>query len=77
MGLQAGRLTLPLAEEVGAAIAGFDCSNTEQDDPVARNVCDFLRGHRFIPGIEHGFSATYLLIDRDVDPSLIGSAHER
>lgn len=72
MGLQVGRLTLPLAPEVAAAIEDFDCSSGKRDDPVATNVCNFLRDQRFVAGIEHNFSATYLLIDRDLDPQLIG-----
>ena len=46
----------------------------EEDDPVAQNVHSFLTDRRFEPGIEHGISATYLLIDQEKDPAILGYA---
>lgn len=43
-------------------------------DPVAENVNGFLRGARYLPGIEHGISSTYLLLDVEKDPRLLGYA---
>jgi len=70
-----GRLALPLTSELGEALEGFDCvGEAHADDNVAANVCDFLRSHRYKPGIEHGFSATYLYVDPDLDPQIVGYA---
>jgi ribosomal protein S18 acetylase RimI-like enzyme len=68
-----GRLALPISDELVAAIEGFDCVGEKRaDDDVARNVCEFLRTHRYRSGVEHGLTATYLMIDPDSDPLLVG-----
>lgn len=70
-----GRLALPLSDDLGAAVEGFDCvGELHADDDVARNVCEFLRTHRYRSGVEHGFTATYLLLDSEVEPRLVGYA---
>jgi GNAT superfamily N-acetyltransferase len=70
-----GRLELPLTDDVSAAIEGFDCvGDRHVDDNVAANVGDFLCSHRYREGIRHGFSATYLFLDPDADPQLVGYA---
>lgn len=45
-----------------------------QDDPVAKNVNGFLADGRFRSGLEHGISSTYLFLDPDADPVLVGYA---
>jgi hypothetical protein len=45
-----------------------------QDDPVAENVNGFLADGRYEPGLRHGISATYLLLDGAADPQLLGYA---
>jgi GNAT superfamily N-acetyltransferase len=70
-----GRLEFPMADDIAVALEGFDCvGNRHAGDDVAANVCDFLRSHRYQEGIQHGFSATYLYLDPDADPQLIGYA---
>ena len=57
------------------AISDFCCLGAgDEDDPVAQNVHSFLTDRRFEPGIEHGISATYLLIDQEKDPAILGYA---
>jgi ribosomal protein S18 acetylase RimI-like enzyme len=41
---------------------------------VAENVNGFLADGRYQPGLKHGISSTYLLLDQEVDPLLIGYA---
>ncbi|NLT04690.1 MAG: hypothetical protein GXY03_00105 [Solirubrobacterales bacterium] len=68
-----GRLALPISDELVAAIEGFDCVGDKRaDDDVARNVCDFLRTHRYRSGVEHGLTATYLMLDPETSPLLVG-----
>jgi GNAT superfamily N-acetyltransferase len=72
---QLRRLALPIDEELSRAIADFDCLGEDhQDDPVAENVNGFLADGRFKPGLEHGISSTYLFLDPDADPVLVGYA---
>jgi ribosomal protein S18 acetylase RimI-like enzyme len=44
------------------------------DDPVAENVRSFLVDGRYAAGLAHGISATYLLVDEEADPPLLGYA---
>jgi len=44
------------------------------NDPVAENVNGFLAEGRFEPGLRHGVSATYLLVDSDATLPLVGYA---
>lgn len=75
MALQFRRLALPVAPELLEAIRNFDCLGEEHaDDPVAKNVSSFLADQRFVPGLRHDVSATYLLIDQDVEPQVLGYA---
>jgi ribosomal protein S18 acetylase RimI-like enzyme len=56
-------------------IADFDClGETSSEDPVAKNVNGFLADARYLPGLEHGISSTYLLLDPEKDPILVGYA---
>lgn len=41
---------------------------------MAKNVNGFLRDSRYLPGLQHGISSTYLLLDPDKDPILVGYA---
>lgn len=67
------RLELPLSAETKQAIEGFDCvGDRHVGDEVAADVCGFLRDHGYESGIEHGFSATYLYVDSELDPQLVG-----
>lgn len=73
MAPQLRRLALPLGESLATAIADFDCLGSgENDDPVAENVQGFITDHRFVPGIEHDFSSTYLFVDEELSPRLVG-----
>lgn len=75
MAAQLRRLALPVDEQLSRAIAGFDCLGEDhRDDPVAENVNGFLADGRYLPGLEHGISSTYLLLDPEKDPVLIGYA---
>ncbi len=68
-----GRLALPVSDELVAAIEGFDCvGDKHADDDVAHNVCDFLRSHRYRSGVDHGLTATYLLLDPECETLLVG-----
>jgi ribosomal protein S18 acetylase RimI-like enzyme len=68
-----GRLALPLSAELTEALEGFDCvGDRHGDDKVAADVCAFLRSHGYRSGIEHGFSATCLYIDPDLEKQIIG-----
>jgi len=72
---QLRRLALPVEERLARAIAEFDCLGAHHDgDPVAENVNDFLVSGRFQPGLDQGISTTYLLIDQELAPPLIGYA---
>lgn len=73
MALEFRVLELPLADEIETAIAAFDCCGEERaGDPVAVEVRDFLREQQFVQGIEEGFSTTYLILDLELDPFLLG-----
>lgn len=75
MAPQLRRLALPIDERLSRAIAGFDClGRTHDDDPVAENVNSFLADARYLPGLEHGISSTYLLLDPEREPVLVGYA---
>lgn len=41
---------------------------------MAENVNGFLVDGRFLPGLEQGISSTYLLLDHELDPPLLGYA---
>lgn len=75
MAPQLRQLVLPLDDRLFRAIRAFDCLGEEHaDDLVARNVNGFLVDGRFLPGLEQGISSTYLLLDQEVDPPLVGYA---
>ena len=75
MAAQLRRLALPIDAELSRVIAAFDCVGAAaDDDPVAKNVNGFLRDSRYLPGLQHGISSTYLLLDPDKDPVLVGYA---
>ncbi len=75
MASQLRRLALPVAESLEQATREFDClGELHRDDPVAENVNGFLSDGRFLPGLTHGVSATYLLVDDDAEPQIIGYA---
>ena len=64
MAVQLSRVALPIAEGLQDAIDRFDCVGDEHDDdPIAKEVRDFLCDGSFGQGIEHGFSSTYVLVD--------------
>jgi ribosomal protein S18 acetylase RimI-like enzyme len=72
---QLRRLALPVDAQLSRVIAGFDCLGGSHDgDPVAENVNGFLADHRYRAGLEHGISSTYLFLDAEMDPILIGYA---
>jgi ribosomal protein S18 acetylase RimI-like enzyme len=69
------RLALPVDEQLSRVIADFDCLGESHDgDLVAENVNGFLADRRYEPGLEHGISSTYLFIDPEMDPMLVGYA---
>lgn len=75
MAQQLRQLALPIEEPLLRAIRNFDCLGERHiADPVAENVSRFLVDGRFLPGLEQGISSTYLLLDDEVDPSLLGYA---
>lgn len=75
MAPQLRRLALPLAAPLLDAIGGFDCVGEHHPgDPVADNVNSFLANKRFIDGLRHGVSATYLWIDPGASPQIVGYA---
>ncbi len=41
---------------------------------MAENVNGFLADGRFLPGLKHGISATYLFVDSEVLPQIVGYA---
>jgi ribosomal protein S18 acetylase RimI-like enzyme len=64
-----------VGEALSQAISEFNCvPGDDQDDPVAETVCTFLRTGKFEAGIRAGFSSTYLFVDPDVSPELVGYA---
>ena len=68
------RLALPVTV-FSAAISDFSCiAEGDEEDLVAQNVNGFLVDKRFEPGLRHGISATYLLIDIDKKPPVLGYA---
>jgi ribosomal protein S18 acetylase RimI-like enzyme len=72
---QLRQLALPIDDRLFRAIRNFDClGDGDADDLVARNVNGFLVDGRFLPGLEQGISSTYLLLDQEVDPPLVGYA---
>jgi GNAT superfamily N-acetyltransferase len=72
---QLRRLALPIDEQLSRVIAEFDCvGETRDEDLVAANVNSFLRDARYLPGLEHGISSTYLLLNPEKDPLLVGYA---
>jgi GNAT superfamily N-acetyltransferase len=72
---QLRQLALPIEEPLLRAIQNFDCLGSRHAfDPVAKNVNGFLVDGRFLPGLEQGISSTYLLLDDEVDPPLLGYA---
>lgn len=72
---QLRRLALPVDEQLSEVIADFDClGKSHEEDPVAENVNGFLADGRYRPGLEHGISSTYLFIDPEKDPLLVGYA---
>jgi GNAT superfamily N-acetyltransferase len=72
---QLRRLALPVGEKLSRVIADFDCLGEGQDDdPVAENVNRFMVDRRYEPGLEHGISSTYLFLDPEMDPPLVGYA---
>jgi GNAT superfamily N-acetyltransferase len=71
---QLRRLALPVDDELSRAIEAFDCLGENRDDPVATNVNDFLGDGRCHKGLKHGISSTYLFLDFDVQPSIVGYA---
>ncbi len=76
MAPQLRRLTLPVEGQLSRALAKFDClgPNDETNDPVAENVNDFLANRRYEPGMRHGISTTYVLVDPGQTPPLLGYA---
>lgn len=75
MAAQLRRLALPIDEQLSRVIAEFNCVGVAaDDDPVAANVNGFLRDARYLPGLTHGISSTYLLLDPEKDPLLVGYA---
>lgn len=73
MAPQFRRLALPFDDSLAKAIQDFDCLGSKHDDdPVAENVNGFLADGRFEPGLRHGISTTYMLIDPEATPVLIG-----
>lgn len=69
------RLALPLDESFAKALREFDCLGSGYTgDPVAENVNGFLADGRFEPGLRHGISTTYVLVDAGATPALIGYA---
>jgi ribosomal protein S18 acetylase RimI-like enzyme len=72
---QLRQLALPIEETLLRAIRNFNClGNRHGADPVAENVNGFLVDGRFLPGLEQGISSTYLLLDHEADPPLLGYA---
>jgi len=75
MASQLRRLALPVADSLARAMTDFDCLGSGHDgDPVAENVNGFIADMRFEPGLRHGISTTYLLVEADAEPQLIGYA---
>lgn len=67
------QLALPIEDPLLWAIHGFDCLGKEYvGDPVAENVKGFLADGGFLSGVEQGISSTYLLLDEEADPLLVG-----
>ena len=70
---QLRQLALPIEEPASRAILASIASGRHHvADPVAENVNGFLVDGRFLPGLEQGISSTYLLLDDEVDPPLLG-----
>ncbi len=73
MAPQLRRLALPVAAPLSEAIGDFNCLGEKHtDDPVAENVNGFLADGRFVDGLRHGVSASYLWVDPDTSPQIIG-----
>jgi GNAT superfamily N-acetyltransferase len=68
-------LAPPIGEALDQALGEFNCVPDDgQHDPVAETVCEFLRTGKFEPGIRAGFSSTYLFLDPEASPRLVGYA---
>ena len=75
MAQQLRQLALPIEESLLRAIRSFNCLGSRHAaDPVAENVNAFLVDGRFLAGLEQGISSTYLLLDEELDPPLLGYA---
>lgn len=69
------RLALPVDEDLSRVLSEFDCLGERHDgDPVAENVNGFLTDGRYEPGLRRGISSTYLFVDGDAAPPLVGFA---
>lgn len=69
------RLALPIGDSLARAIADFNCvADGDEDDPVARTICEFFVSRKFEPGIRSRISSTYLFVDPEQDPELVGYA---
>lgn len=66
---------MPVERRLSRAFAEFDCLGPDPEpDPVAENVNDFLVSGRYEPGLHHEISTTYLLVDPEQMPPLLGYA---
>jgi ribosomal protein S18 acetylase RimI-like enzyme len=66
-------LALPVGAPLLEATQEFDClGEAHLEDPVADNVNGFLADGRFIDGLRHEVSATYLWIDPEEAPQIVG-----
>ena len=73
MAPQLRRLALPVAAPLSKAISEFNClGEGHSEDPVAENVNGFLADGRFVDGLRHEVSATYLWVDYESTPQIIG-----
>lgn len=73
MAPQLRRLALPVAAPLSEAVKDFNClGEGHADDPVADNVNGFLADGRYVDGLRHEVSATYLWIDPDTAPQIVG-----
>jgi ribosomal protein S18 acetylase RimI-like enzyme len=67
------RMATGPASFANPSIEQFDCvGEANAGDPVAQNVCGFLNDGRYAQGLRHGLSATYILLDMEADPALLG-----
>lgn len=69
------RLALPIGDSLTRAISDFNCvADGDADDPVAETICEFLVSGQFEPGLRSGISSTYLFVDPEQSPELVGYA---